>query len=92
MATQTSQFYATPPPIKIKALAAKPKKSVAPRFVTTLQGKSAEEGEKVVLDAIVDGEPEAKITWLHNARAINPGSDVRLSFEKSRTTLTIVKV
>ena len=92
MATQTSQVDVGPPPIKIKAAAARPKKSVTPRFVMALQGKMAEEGERVVLEAIVDGVPECKITWLHNTRTVKPGPEVRIAFEKKRTTLTIVKV
>ena len=90
MATQTSQVDVAPAPIKVAA--AKPKKSVAPRFVSTLQGKMAEEGERVVLEAIVDGVPECKIIWFHNERPVKPGPDVRISFEKKKTTLTIAKV
>ena len=90
MATQTTQVDGIPAPIKTAG--AKPKKSAAPRFVTTLQGKVAEEGERVVLEAIVDGVPECKISWLHNTRAVKPGPDVRIAFDEKRTTLTIVKV
>ena len=93
MATQTSQVDAIPPPpMKVKASATKPKKSVAPRFVTTLQGRTAEEGERLVLEAVVDGVPECKITWMHNAVAVKPGPDVRIGFEQKRTSLTIAKV
>ena len=90
MATQTSQVDAIPPPPM--ASATKPKKSVAPRFVTTLQGRTAEEGERLVLEAVVDGVPECKITWMHNAVAVKPGPDVRIGFEQKRTSLTIAKV
>ena len=92
MATQTSQVDAIPPPAMKVASATKPKKSVAPRFVTTLQGRAAEEGERLVLEAVVDGVPECKITWMHNAVALKPGPDVRIGFEQKRTSLTIAKV
>ena len=95
MATQTSQVDVIPPPMKMKvkaAAATKPKKSLAPRFVTTLQSRTAEEGERLVLEAVVDGVPECKITWMHNAVAVKPGPGVWIGFEQKRTALTIAKV
>ena len=91
MGTQTSQADATPAPAKPGA-ALEPKKAVAPRFVSPLVGKVVEEGERVVLEAIVDGVPECKITWLYKSKAVMPGPDVWISFDKKRTTLTMPKV
>ena len=94
MGTQTSQADATPTPANgaKPGAALKPKKAVAPRFVSPLVGKDVEEGERVVLEAIADGVPECKITWLHKSKPVRPGPDVWISFEKKKTTLTMPKV
>jgi titin len=70
----------------------KPKKTVTPKFISQVQGKMAEEGEKAVFEGIIDGVPECKITWLYNSHPVRTSPDVRIQFENKMTTLTISKV
>ena len=68
------------------------KKTNEPKFLTPIQGNITEEGSKIVMEGIISGFPEPRVTWLRNNKRIQPDSDTKMIFDKKKTTLTITKV
>ena len=68
------------------------RKTTEPKFLTPIQGNITEEGSKIVMEGIISGFPEPRVTWLRNNKRIQPDSDTKMIFDKKKTTLTITKV
>lgn len=64
---------------------------VAPHFVKPFGNKKAYEGERVVFEGIITGEPEPNISWLKNGVVVEPGV-YQISAENPRYSLTIAEV
>lgn len=66
----------------------------APRFVSAPQGRIAEQGEDVYLDAIVDGYPPAEITWSKNGGPAlqSDGRKYVIANESNKTRLDIKRL
>jgi len=66
------------------------RKQMAPRFVSAPQGKIAEQGEDVYLDAIIDSYPPSDITWSKNGiDLISDGHKFIITSEVNKTRLDI---
>ena len=70
----------------------KPKKILAPKFLKQVQSKVVDEGQSVVLEVIIDGDPQPKITWLYNDKPVKTGTDVRIQHQDQSTKLIISKL
>lgn len=63
---------------------------MAPRFVSAPQGKIAEQGRDVFLDAIIDSYPPSDITWSKNGVDLTPDGDkLKITNEVNKTRLDI---
>lgn len=66
------------------------RKQMAPRFVSAPQGKIAEQGKDVYLDAIIDSYPPSEITWSKNGIELIPdGNKIKITSEINQTRLDI---
>ncbi|KAL4132316.1 hypothetical protein QTP88_009488 [Uroleucon formosanum] len=66
------------------------RKEMAPRFVSAPQGKIAEQGRDVFLDAIIDSYPPSDITWSKNGvDLISDGVKLKITNEVNKTRLDI---
>lgn len=66
------------------------RKQTAPRFVSAPQGKIAEQGENVFLDAIIDSYPPSDITWSKNGVELIPNGDkLKITSEVNKTRLDV---
>ena len=70
----------------------KPKKMVAPKFLVNVQSQEAEEGSNIVLEAMISGVPEPKVTWLHNGQMVQLGPNLQIQMADRKTALYIMKV
>lgn len=69
------------------------RKQTAPRFVSAPQGKIAEQGENVFLDAIIDSYPPSDISWSKNGIELIPDGDkLKISGEVNKTRLDITNL
>lgn len=66
---------------------------MAPRFVSAPQGKIAEQGRDVFLDAIIDSYPPSDITWSKNGIELFPdGVKLIITNEVNKTRLDIKRL
>lgn len=66
---------------------------MAPRFVSAPQGKMAEQGEDVYLDAIIDSYPPSDITWSKNGiELISDGYKFNITNEVNKTRLDVKRL
>lgn len=66
------------------------RKQTAPRFVSAPQGKIAEQGRDVYLDAIIDSYPPSEITWSKNGvELFSDGYKHVITNEVNKTRLDI---
>lgn len=66
---------------------------MAPRFVSAPQGKIAEQGRDVFLDAIIDSYPPSDITWSKNGIDLIPdGVKLKITSEVNKTRLDIKRL
>ncbi|VEL32687.1 unnamed protein product [Protopolystoma xenopodis] len=63
-----------------------------PQFIEQLRSITAEEGARVVLDGVVQGRPEPRISWYRAGREIKDAPDFRLDYSGGRVTLTLSEV
>ncbi|CAH1708708.1 unnamed protein product [Aphis gossypii] len=69
------------------------RKEMAPRFVSAPQGKIAEQGRDVFLDAIIDSYPPSEITWSKNGIELFPdGVKLIITNEVNKTRLDIKRL
>jgi len=69
------------------------RKETAPRFVSAPQGKIAEQGKDVFLDAIIDSYPPSDITWSKNGVDLIPdGIKLKITNEVNKTRLDIKRL
>ncbi|CAI6344104.1 unnamed protein product [Macrosiphum euphorbiae] len=69
------------------------RKEMAPRFVSAPQGKIAEQGRDVFLDAIIDSYPPSDITWSKNGIDLIPdGVKLKITSEVNKTRLDIKRL
>ncbi|KAJ4429610.1 hypothetical protein ANN_21796, partial [Periplaneta americana] len=69
------------------------RKSVAPRFVTPLNGKIVDQGADVVLDGILDGYPQPTVTWYKNGQELIPkDGSVIITWELNHARLELRNV
>lgn len=69
------------------------RKQIAPRFISAPQGKIAEQGEDVFLDAILDSYPPSNITWSKNGIELFPdGNKLIIISEGNKTRLDIKRL
>lgn len=69
------------------------RKQIAPRFISAPQGKIAEQGEDVFLDAILDSHPPSNITWSKNGIELFPdGNKLIIINEGNKTRLDIKRL
>lgn len=69
------------------------RKEMAPRFVSAPQGKIAEQGRDVFLDAIIDSYPPSEITWSKNGIELYPdGVKLIITNEVNKTRLDIKRL
>ncbi|XP_078463410.1 palladin-like isoform X1 [Lampetra planeri] len=63
----------------------------APKISQALSDAEVLEGEKVVLQCRVVGQPAPKISWTVNGKAVRPSKDLAISQEGDACTLTVAK-
>ena len=68
------------------------RKTTEPKFLTPIQGNITVEGSKIVIEGIISGFPEPRVTWLKNDKRIQSDSHTTITLDKKKTTLTITKV
>ncbi|XP_046401656.1 titin isoform X2 [Ischnura elegans] len=72
------------------------RKSVAPRFISPLMGRIVDQGADLCLEAIIDGYPEPKVTWLKNGTeevdTSKPESNAKVSFDHGKARLDLKNV
>lgn len=69
------------------------RKQMAPRFISAPQGKIAEQGEDIFLDAILDSYPPSNITWSKNGIELIPdGNKLTIISECNKTRLDIKRL
>ncbi|XP_026815442.1 titin isoform X5 [Rhopalosiphum maidis] len=69
------------------------RRETAPRFVSAPQGKIAEQGRDVFLDAIIDSYPQSDITWSKNGiELISDGVKLIITNEVNKTRLDIKRL
>jgi len=69
------------------------RRETAPRFVSAPQGKIAEQGKDVFLDAIIDSYPPSEITWSKNGiELISDGAKLKITSEVNKTRLDIKRL
>lgn len=69
------------------------RKQMAPRFISAPQGKIAEQGDDVFLDAILDSYPPSNITWSKNGIELIPdGNKLIIISEGNKTRLDIKRL
>ncbi|XP_025203968.1 titin isoform X3 [Melanaphis sacchari] len=69
------------------------RKEMAPRFISAPQGKIAEQGRDVFLDAIIDSYPPSDITWSKNGIDLIPdGFKLLITNEVNKTRLDIKRL
>ena len=64
----------------------------APKFVIPAVGQQVEEGANIVLEAMVSGVPEPKITWMFQGQPVKMGPHTQVQMAGSKTALYIMKV
>lgn len=72
----SSQPSEKPPPAETKPISGTP-----PKFTKLLSDILAAEGDKIVLEAVVSGEPRPEIKWLLNNQIITPNERVRTTYD-----------
>ncbi|KAK6627495.1 hypothetical protein RUM44_009973 [Polyplax serrata] len=66
------------------------RKTMAPRFVTPVQGKIVDQGADVELEGVIEGFPPPSITWTKNGADVEPEENkIEMSYERNRATLKI---
>lgn len=66
------------------------RKQTAPRFVSAPQGKIAEQGDDVFLDAVLDSYPPADIAWSKNGvRLVPDGDRIAVTGQVNKTRLDV---
>lgn len=64
---------------------------VAPHFVKPFGNKKVYEGERVVFEGVITGEPAPNVSWFKNGVAVEPGV-YQIASENPRYSLTIPEV
>ena len=79
---------------KVAAGTSGPVAAVAPKFITPIQGSIVEEGAKVVLEGVFQGQPKPKIKWTYNEETIQESEGkYRIdSSKENKSRLVIDKV
>ncbi|CAH8869263.1 unnamed protein product, partial [Trichobilharzia szidati] len=62
---------------------------IPPEFVKPLTNVIADEGACVVIEGLVNGVPQPKISWYRSGREICDGPDFRLDYTDNRVRLTL---
>ncbi|XP_071443400.1 titin isoform X2 [Hetaerina americana] len=72
------------------------RKSIAPRFISSLMGRIVDQGADVSLEAIIDGYPEPKVQWLKNGNeeldSSKPNCNAIVTFDHGRARLELKSV
>lgn len=63
-----------------------------PEFKQPLRDLTINDGEKLVLQCVVDGDPEPQITWSKNGKSIASSEIMNLKYKNGSATLTINEV
>lgn len=70
----------------------KPKKMLAPKFISNMKGGLVEEGGNVILEVNWEGTPEPKIIWLCDGIPVQTRHDIQIEFGNQSSRLFIKKV
>ncbi|XP_018653756.1 LOW QUALITY PROTEIN: putative hemicentin [Schistosoma mansoni] len=62
---------------------------IPPEFVRPLANVVADEGACVVIEGLVNGTPQPKISWYRSGRQLSDGPDFRLDYTNNRVRLTL---
>ncbi|CAH8561518.1 unnamed protein product [Schistosoma turkestanicum] len=62
---------------------------IPPEFVKPLTNVVADEGACVIIEGLVNGTPEPKISWYRAGRPLSDGPDFRLDYTNNRVRLTL---
>ncbi|CAH8612085.1 unnamed protein product [Schistosoma intercalatum] len=62
---------------------------IPPEFVKPLANVVADEGACVVIEGLVNGTPQPKISWYRSGRQLSDGPDFRLDYTNNRVRLTL---
>ncbi|TNN05360.1 Muscle M-line assembly protein [Schistosoma japonicum] len=62
---------------------------IPPEFVQPLANVVADEGACVIIEGLVDGKPQPKISWYRSGRQLSDGPDFRLDYTDNRVRLTL---
>ncbi|KAL3314823.1 hypothetical protein Ciccas_006550 [Cichlidogyrus casuarinus] len=60
-----------------------------PQFIEPLKNIMTSEGSQVVIDGLVTGKPEPKISWYRHGRELQESPDFQLEYRDKRVKLTI---
>lgn len=63
-----------------------------PEFTEALKDLSVNDGEKLMLQCVVNGDPEPQITWSKNGKSISSSEIMNLKYKNGIATLTINEV
>uniref|UniRef100_A0A0C9RAI6 Unc-89_2 protein n=1 Tax=Fopius arisanus TaxID=64838 RepID=A0A0C9RAI6_9HYME len=66
------------------------RKNITPRFITPITGMIVDQGSNVILEGVIDGFPQPKITWSKNGQDVD--NNVKTSFEHNHVRLELKNV
>jgi len=91
--TEHRQDYFPPKPLTGSSVKIVPKEPCVPRFVSKIDGKAVEEGDRVYFEGILDAQPHPVFSWFFNDEPVVPGQpgweDAEIHDSRKMSTLII---
>ncbi|XP_028982442.1 muscle M-line assembly protein unc-89 isoform X2 [Diachasma alloeum] len=66
------------------------RKSISPRFISPITGMIVDQGSNVILEGVIDGFPQPKITWSKNGQDVE--DNVKTTFQHNHVRLELRNV